>query len=243
MIDTALNQWHELIGGAFAFKFNAFQRIATLPDGLWLALLVVLLSGLSLAVGQFIVLFISRVKLWRFAFSLLLNAVLFTVGFLFLTLSTWVICLLPGSTRVPLLTLIEVFGLGYVPQLFGFLGALPYLGYPIANLLSVWNLLAMVVGFAAVARVEVGSALVYVALGWLVKQLLEGTIGQPIARLGRSLADRVAGVDLIDTREELIERVLERQAGGADYYRISNSIPRNSGIYSSFRSFCFRESP
>ncbi|GAA6619964.1 hypothetical protein [Scytonema sp. NUACC26] len=208
MNDTASNQWHELIGGAFAFKFNAFQQVATLPNGLWLALLVVLLSGLSLAVGQSIVLFISRVKPGRFAFSLLLSAVLFTVGFLFLTLSTWLICLLLGSIHIPFLTLTTVLGLGYVPLLFGFLGALPYLGSPIGNLLSVWNLLAMVVGLAAVAGVEVGSAVVYVALGWSVKQLLEGTIGQPIALLGRNLADRVAGVALADTHEELVEQLL-----------------------------------
>ena len=208
MSNTALNSWYGIIGGAFALKFDAFQRIATLHNGLWLALLIVVLSGLSLAVGQSIVLFINRVKPGRFAFSLLLNAALFTFGFLFLALSTWLIGLLPGLVSVPLPTLVTVLGLGYAPLLFGFLGALPYLGYPIGNLLSVWNLLAMVVGFAAVAQIEAGSAIVYVALGWVVKQLLERTIGQPVTRLGRSLAERVAGVDLADTPQELMERVL-----------------------------------
>jgi predicted Abi (CAAX) family protease len=208
MSGTASNQWHELLGGAFALKLDAFQRIARVPNGLWLALLIVLLSGLSIAVGQSIILFINRVKPGRFAFSLLLNAVLFTFGFIFLTLSTWLICLLPKSPHIPLLTLIEVFGLGYAPLLFGFLEALPYFGYPISNLLSIWNLLALVVGFAAVARVGAGSALTYVALGWGVKFLLTGTIGQPIARFGRILAERVAGVDLADTSQELRERIL-----------------------------------
>lgn len=208
MTDTASNQWHELIGGAFAFKFDAFQQVAVLPDGLWFALLVVLLSGLSLAIAQSIILFISRVKPGRFVFSLLLNAVLFTVGFIFLTFSTWLICLLPGSAHVSFLTLIKVFGLGYAPLLFGFLGALPYLGNPIGNLLSVWNLLAMVVGLAAVTQLEAGAAFIYMALGWGVKQLAEGTIGQPITRLGQQIADLVAGVSLADTAEELREQLL-----------------------------------
>lgn len=210
MIETALNQGHELLGGAFAFRLDAFRRIAILPGGLWFALLVVLLSGLSLAVGQSIILFINRVKPGRFAFSLLLNAVLFTFGFVFLALSTWLICQLPGLVQVSFLTLIKVLGLGYAPLLFGFLEALPYFGYPISNLLSVWNLLAMVVGFAAIAQVEVGSAFVYVVLGWVAKQLLAGTIGQPIARLGHRLADRVAGVDLTDTYQDLSKPVLTR---------------------------------
>ena len=208
MSDTAIDRWREIVGGAFSFQLDAFQKIATLPYGIWLALAIVLLSGLSLAIAQSIILFISRVRPTRFAFSLLLNAVLFAIGFIFLTLSTWIICLLPWSVRVPLPTLIATFGLGYAPLLFSFLGALPYLGYPIGNLLSVWNLLALVVGFAAVAQIEASSAFVYVALGWLVKQLVEGTIGQPIARVGRILADRVAGVDLADTPQEFSEQIL-----------------------------------
>jgi predicted Abi (CAAX) family protease len=210
MSEAAFDQWQNIISGAFAFQSEMFRQIASLPNGLWLALLIVLLAGLSLAVGQSIILFINQVKPERFAFSLLLNAVLFVFGFLFLALSTWFICLLPGSVALPFLTLVKVLGLGYAPLLFSCLGALPYFGYPISNLLSVGNLLTMVVGFTAVAGVEASSAFIHVALGWGVKQLLEGTIGQPIAQLGRNLAERVAGVDLADTRQELRERLLSR---------------------------------
>lgn len=101
----------------------------------------------------------------------------------------------------------KVFGLSYAPFLFSFLGALPYLGYPILTTLSVWRLLAMVVGFSAVANVETGTAFGHVAVGWFVLQLLENTIGQPIARLGKAIADRVAGVDLIFSRKALNEQV------------------------------------
>ncbi len=208
MSETAFTQWHEWVGGAFALQAEAFRSIASLPNGLWLSLLVVLLSGLSLAVGQSIILFINRVKPARFVFSLILNAVLFTFGFVFLTLSTWLICLLPWSVHVPFLTLLKVLGLGYAPLLFSFLGALPYVGYPLQNLFSVWNLLAMVVGFAAITNTWAGIAFGYVAFGWFVKQLLEGTIGQPIARWGKALTDRVAGVNLADNRSELRELVL-----------------------------------
>ncbi|GAB4467495.1 MAG: hypothetical protein OHK0037_24310 [Elainellaceae cyanobacterium] len=208
MAETAWNQAAELIGGAFSLQIEAFRRIATLPGGLWLALLIVLLAGLALGVGQSIILFVNRVKPSRFVFSLLLNAILFAFGFLFLSLSTWLIGLLPGFARVPFPTLVTVLGLGYAPLLFSFLGAMPYLGYPIQNLLSVWNLLAMLVGFASVARLNASGALTYVLLGWVVKLLLEGTIAQPIAGLGKRLADRVAGVELTSSRRELREKLL-----------------------------------
>lgn len=208
MSNSVFQRWNEIVGGAFALNQEAFQQIATLPQGLWLALLVVLLSGLGLAVGQSIILFINRVRPGRFLFSLLLNAVLFTFGFIFLALSTWLICLVPWSIHVPFRTLIKVLGLGYAPLLFSFFGALPYFGNSITTILSVWNLLAMVVGFSAIAQVGPGVAFGYVAFGWFVKQLLEGTIGQPIARLGRTLVDWVAGVNFTRRRSQLRELLL-----------------------------------
>jgi len=145
------NQFWDLVGGVFRLSLEAFQEIASLERGILPSVLVVLFAGLSLGIGQSIILFINRVKPVRFVFSLLLNAVLFTFGFLFLAFSTWLICLLPGSVDVSFRTLIKVFGFSYAPQLFSFLGALPYAGLPILNVLSVWRLLAAVVGFEAAA--------------------------------------------------------------------------------------------
>ncbi|HEY9752017.1 MAG TPA: hypothetical protein V6C46_03645, partial [Coleofasciculaceae cyanobacterium] len=206
MPENSLSQFGELVGGAFALQAAAFQRVTALPD-FWLALLVVLLAGLSLAVGQSIILFINRVKPIRFVFSLLLNAILFVFGFLFLVFSTWLICQLPWSVQVSFPTLVKVIGLAYAPLLFSFLGALPYLGYPILALLSVWNLLAIVAGFAALTSISWAAAFSYVAFGWFVKQVLENTIGKPIAQLGKELANRVAGVELAQNRAELTELV------------------------------------
>ncbi|MFM7449013.1 MAG: CAAX protease [Leptolyngbyaceae cyanobacterium] len=206
MPENSLSQFGELVGGAFALQSAAFQRVTALPD-FWLALLVVLLAGLSLAVGQSIILFINRVQPIRFVFSLLLNAILFVFGFLFLVFSTWLICQLPWSVQVSFPTLVKVVGLAYAPLLFSFLGALPYLGYPILALLSVWNLLAIVAGFAALTSISWAAAFSYVAFGWFVKQVLENTIGKPIAQFGKELADRVAGVELAQNRAELTELV------------------------------------
>lgn len=198
------NLW-ELLGGAFWLKAELFQKINAVPHGLTSALVIVLVAELSLGVGQVIILFVNRVKPIRFIFSLLISAVLYTVGVLFLVFSTWLICQLPWSVQVSFSTLVKVLGLSYAPLLFGFLGALPYLGVPILSLLSVWHLLAMVVGFSAVAHVSIGAAFGYVAVGWFVKQFLEHTIGHPIAKLGKSIADWVAGVKLAESQEELVQ--------------------------------------
>lgn len=209
MIATTSPHLGDLLNGAFGLKLEAFQDIISFPDGLGWAILVVFLAGLSLGVGQSIILFINRVKPSRFVFSLLLNTVLFTVSFLFWVGSTWLIGQLPGSVSIPLGPLVKVLGLGYAPLLFSFLGALPYAGVPILDLLSVWQLLAAVVGFSAAMGVTGAVAFGYVAFGWVILQLLKGTIGQPIAKLGQALADRVAGVTLVKSRSQLRERVRE----------------------------------
>ncbi|ARV59140.1 CAAX protease [Nostocales cyanobacterium HT-58-2] len=203
MTDQLLNQLGDLIGGSFSLNQEAFQKIVSLLEGQTVALLVVLTAGLSLAVGQSVILFINRVQPLRFMFSLLLNAILFTCGFVFLVFSTWLIGWLPGLVHMPWSDLVKALGLSYAPLEFSFLGALPYAGVPILNVLSVWHLLAMVVGFSAIAQVSGAYAFVHVAFGWFTLQLLEGTIGQPIAKFGRRVAERVAGVDLVDNRSEL----------------------------------------
>lgn len=218
MGDPALNSIGDLLGGAFALNQAAFQQITRLPNGQTIALLVVFFAGLSLAVGQSIILFINQVKPIRFVFSLFLNAVLFAFGYLFLVLTTWLIGWLPGFYLFSWDALVRVLGLSYAPLLFSFLGAMPYAGVPILNVLSVWHLLAMVVGISAITKLSLADSLIYIAFGWVVLQILKGSVGQPIAKLGNRLTKRVAGVDVVRRRsqlKELVQSGLETRMTGA----------------------------
>ena len=211
-------QFKDLIGGAFSLEPEAFRTITRLPSGQTKALLTVFLAGLSLAVGQSIILFINQVKPLRFVLSLILNAILFAFGFLFLVSSTWLVGWLPGFVSIPWQVLVVDLGLSYAPLLFSFLGALPYAGAPILNVLSVWHLLAMVAGVSAIAQTSAANAFLHVALGWFTWQLLSRTIGQPITQIGRHLTRRVAAVEVSKTRSELKERLQagpERQVASA----------------------------
>ncbi|WP_019501452.1 hypothetical protein [Pseudanabaena sp. PCC 6802] len=208
MNEQLLDRLSDLIAGAFSLSQSSFQKIVHLPEGQTIALLVVLAAGLSLAVGQSVILVVNRVKPLRFVFSLLLSAILYACGFLFLVFSTWLIGWLPGFVQISWSDLVKDLGLSYAPLLFGFLAALPYAGVPILNVLSAWHLLAMVAGISAIAEVSGAQAFVRVVFGWGALQLLQGSLGQPIAKLGRQLAERVAGVNLASTPAELKEIVL-----------------------------------
>lgn len=192
-----LDQFWEVLGYVFALNGEAFRIATTLPAGLSVVLLVVVPAGLSQGVGQGIVLFLNRVRPLRFVLSLVINALLFALGFLALVGSTWLITLLPGTQTISLGDLTTVLGLAYAPLLFACLGAMPYLGLPILNVLSVWHLLAMVVGLSAITDLSLAGAFSYVGLGWGLLQILQSTVGRPLARLSRRVANLAAGVTLV----------------------------------------------
>lgn len=200
---AALDLFWEVLGWILSFNGEAFRIATTLPNMVSLTTIIVILAGLSQAIAQSIILFINQVKPGRFVLSLLVNSLLFAAGFFFLVFSTWLVIFLNPAVSIPFATLFIVLGLSYAPLLFSFLGALPHFGYPILNILAIWNLLAMVVGMAAVSQLGLGSAFTYVVIGWIMLQVLQQTLGRPVARWGKWLANRAAGVELATHRYDL----------------------------------------
>ena len=210
MNETTLSLFWQLVGWVFALNAEAFRVVSRVPQGLSIALFIVFCAGVSQAIAQSIILFVNQVRPLRFVFSLLINALLFVAGFLFLVFSTWLITLFPGTVNIGPIALITVFGVSYAPLLFSSLGALPYLGVPLLSLLSVWHLLAIVVGFDAVTEIGLNQSFGFVALGWLALQILQQTVGQPLANFSRWLTDTVAGVDLSTRRRDVADLVESR---------------------------------
>jgi hypothetical protein len=209
-VDAA--QLADALRGIFALQPSAFADAAGGSVGPALALGIVLLAGFSQAVGQSVVLFANRVKAQRFAFSLAVDGLLFTFGYVFLVLSTWLVLALAGHRHVPVLELAVVFGLSYAPLLFAFLAALPYLGTNLFWALRVWHLLAMVVGLAAIANIGLFTALTYAGVGWVVLSIASQTIGKPVAQLGERMLNAVAGIDVTSSEQLAIDRLFN--AGG-----------------------------
>lgn len=203
MQPTAFDPFWALVRGTLRLDEATFQLIHTLPLSLLAALLVVLLAGLSQAVGQSVVLFINQVRPLRFVFSLLLSTVLFVFGYSFWALSTWVIVHFIFAGDATLIEVIRTLGFSYAPLIFSALMVFPYLGMPIFVVLSIWSLWAIVVGIDAITALDRWQTFTSTALGWAVLQLLQRTVGQPIVTLGRWLTNQVAGGRLIRDRSRL----------------------------------------
>jgi hypothetical protein len=208
MAETALDRFWELAEGAIALNPEAFELIQTLPLSTRAALYIVLLAGFSQAIGQGVVLFINRVKPFRFVLSLLIASILFGFGYIFWILSTWFASNLLFRGNISFFAVARTLGLAYAPLMLSFFVALPYLGVPISVLLSVWSLSAFLTGLKVALGLGVWQAFWCSALGWAVFEVLQRTIGRPVAAVGRWLANTAAGVNLVTNLEEL-EQIVE----------------------------------
>ncbi len=141
-----------------ALNSQAFEQIKTLPHGSTVALIIFLTASLSQVVQESVILFVNRVKPVRFVFSLLIGAVVFAFGYIFLVLSTWLISFAPFTVKAPFGVVAYTLGFSYAPLIFSIFGAMPYLGEPLLSLLSLWHLLAMVIGLAAITKTGVWQA-------------------------------------------------------------------------------------
>jgi predicted Abi (CAAX) family protease len=205
MNEAAFQTLWGIFGGILTLNPEAFSALrnqsAISVDTVGLG--IVLLAGLSQELAQAIILFINRVQPLRFVISLLLGAVLFVFGYIFWGLSVWLVGLVFLATPIPLRTVADVLAFSYLPLVFSFFGAMPYLGVPILRLLAVWNLLAMVVGFSVLAGLSARAAFAHVLVGWVVLVTLQQTVGQPVANLGKWLFNKAAGVKVVRDQEAL----------------------------------------
>lgn len=203
MVDAVIASTWDLVTGAIALRSSVYQNIELIPLGNHIAFGVVLLAGLSEAIAQAIVLFLNRVKPFRFVVSLAIATILFVFAFLFWASSTWIVSILLFQQQVTLLSLTRTLALSYAPKLLSIFIALPYLGVPVSITLSIWSFLAFLVGIRATLGLGLVQAFWCGVLGWIVFQALENTIGRPFALLGQWLRNTVAGVALVTDLKEL----------------------------------------
>ncbi|NTU81598.1 MAG: hypothetical protein HGA45_19825 [Chloroflexales bacterium] len=186
------------IGEALKLNPRVFEVVESSSNGGWVILVIAILGGASLLVGQSVILFVNRVRPGRFAVSLLTNGIVFTIGLLVWALFIWLsgLLLYDSPNVVPLRTVMRIVALGAAPYLFGFLVLIPYLGDFIGRVLSVWSFLVVLAGITYLAGGNFWPALICTSLGWLLITVMSLTIGRPIVALRNRLFRAVAGTDL-----------------------------------------------
>ncbi|MGB3669429.1 MAG: hypothetical protein WA783_17790 [Phormidesmis sp.] len=205
----AFSHFWELVKGAMALHSPIFQSLQNQPHSLLAALTIVFIAGIAQSLNQIVVLFVNQVRPLRFVLSLLISALFFVVGYGFWALSIWVILQTFFDSYLPLGSVIRTLGFSYAPLMLSVLVIMPYFGGAVFVVLSIWTLLAVVVGIGAITTLSLWQSFESAALGWIVIQLLQKTVGQPIASLGQWITNWVAGEELITNRIRLSEELYE----------------------------------
>jgi predicted Abi (CAAX) family protease len=216
MLETsAFSHFWQLINGALHLQSEPYRAIAPAESGLVEALGVLLLAGLSSALGQGIVLFIRRTRPAKFAIGLGCFALVYVIGYLLGALTIWLTALVFLQRHLAMTLVVDMLALAYAPQLFAALGALPYLGVPILLGLALWSLISLIVGLRDVLGLTVLEALAITLASGLVAYLLERSFHRPLLLLSRLLGEQVQINLGLGTRlnllEQRINQVVDRQ--------------------------------
>jgi len=209
---SSLVQFADVVDQVLTLSIEGLPRSMQQPGIGGITLAIVALAGVSEAVGESVVLFANRVRRLRFLLSLLISAVLFVFGYLFQAASIYVVARYAFGSTVALTTVTTVVGLSYAPRLFGLLAFLPYFGSGVAALLTIWSVLATVLGVAAAAELEPWRAVAAVALGALLLAVLRRSVGLPLYWAARWLRRVGAGVEQLITDPEEFTELLEETA-------------------------------
>lgn len=186
-----------------------FAAVPAAPGGIWLALAIVAVAGVSEATGQSLFLFLNHIRPARFGLAIAIATVSHFVGYLVWTLTVWLAGGFFFHQQQPLLLVAGAVGLAYAPLLLSFFVLTPYLGNLFSVILSLWSMLAVIIAIRVGMQLETWQAIALAGLGWLLLQTMRRTVGRPIIRLQRWIASRAAGVAL-DVRAKDVNRVRRR---------------------------------
>ena len=225
-------QFADLVGGALALHPDVFVRMEQYSHSRTVATVIILLAGLSQAIGQSIVLFANQVKPLRFLLSLATAAVIYFATFLCWVISIWLVVDGVFGGQFKVFSIGTALALCYAPQLLSFLVALPYFGIPISVLLSIWTLLGILVGIKATTDLGPWQAMLAAGLGWLVLQLGQRTFGRPLTKLANWLTTKSAGRQLIRNQAELEAELSQTTPSDrvfADFAAVSDPLTQSTG--------------
>jgi signal transduction histidine kinase len=142
------------------------------PPELQKAFLILVLSIISLLIGNSVVLFANRVSHTQFIRSLLAFTFLFLLSFLFWVFSVQVLADLLFGVRKPFVDVFVIVSHSFTPFLLGFLILLPHLGHYLYALLRVWVVINLIINVAQVYEVGLLQALAVSMLGWVLLELI-----------------------------------------------------------------------
>jgi len=198
-----MGDFFALVGSALSLNRSALAAAATAPGVLSAALWIAFLGGVSLMLGQSVVLFANRVSRRRFAACLAIAGLVYVAGLAVWGVTIWLSARIFGLDIVTGSITFAVC-VGQAPLLFGFLCLMPYLGSSLQRILIVYSLLVVVAALSAVLDIRVWQAALLAAVGWAVRAGLDRMLNRPLSGVRTWLWRASTGRPTPITREDAL---------------------------------------
>ena len=138
----------------------------------WMALIILILSTVSLTIGNSVVLFANRVSRSQFIRSIFAFTFLFILSIFLWTLSIQFFAAAFFGKHKPLADVLILVAASFTPFILGFLILTPHLGYYLYALLRIWVTVKLVLNVMAAFQFNLLQAIIVSLLGWLLLELI-----------------------------------------------------------------------
>lgn len=169
-----------------------------------IAITIAVLAGASTLLGNSVVLFLNRIRGWRFGVSLLLNG----LGMVALYVVQAAIIAAVGfgvtGERVGPPAAIYAVMLATAPMILGFFELVPYMGPGIGHLLQAWGVAALWLVVTVLYDLDIWTALWITLVGWGVMQLISWLLARPLSWLGNKVWQRLSGRSTLITARDIL---------------------------------------
>ncbi len=174
------------------------------PLSLSVAVTVAVLAGVSTLLGNSVVLFLNRVRGWRFWVTLLLNGLAMVLLYVAQAVVIAIIGPLIAGSSPGFSVILRGVLLATAPMVFGFLGLIPYAGPAITRLLQAWGVVVLWTIVAAIFHQGFVISGLITLLGWGVMQLLSWATLRPVRWIGDHIWQWVTGRPSMMTGSDLL---------------------------------------
>jgi len=200
----------QLMWGALRLDPEAFHAMMASSKKGVLGISVLGLGWFSESLGQSFVLFINRVRPRNFVASIFLTTWIHIASVILWLGLSWIIYNTFFGKSVHLFReAAPVVSLAFAPLVFGFLAVIPYLGSFVQHAVRVWVLLAITVGFAALAQ-SFWLAVVSAVAGFVALMTLIRFLPAPLKAVNRWVLKKSTGVEAMMGRTQLIQKLMEQ---------------------------------
>ncbi|MBZ0294785.1 MAG: hypothetical protein K8L99_19640 [Anaerolineae bacterium] len=171
---------------------------------------IILLAGFSDTIGHAAVLFANRVRPNRFAITILVNTVLFIIGYLIWVIMVALVSFLVFRRETAFVRAMYAVAAAYVPFIYGFLIALPYIGVLISIILNLITAILLVQLLQVFFPYNLGEAVLCAGISFVAVIIFRLTIGRPVYWVGGKLLSAVAGTTIKGRVEDALDYVVSK---------------------------------